>query len=282
MLQKRFLVIVILCLFGACCQVEAKPGTKIGDVSINPKDGAKMVWIPAGEFDMGSTDAQIDKVVSDQAKDGSRFFKEAMEQISKYEKPQHKVYLDGYWMYKYEVTVAQYRKFCTQTDRKMPNAPKWGWIANHPMVNVTWQDAVDYAAWAEVSLPTEAQWEKAARGTDGRTWPWGNKWDEFKCNFGRRSPAQTKPVGSYPSGASPYGCLDMAGNAYEWCSDWWSDDYSNAESTNPTGPAEGYGGVNRGGSWDYNSPISLRCTSRSGPQREWRRDYNGFRCAKTP
>ena len=135
----------------------------IGLERVNPKDGATMVWIPSGAFLMGS----------DSGEDN--------------EKPQHTVELDNYWMYKYPVTVKQYRKFCNdpKTKSMMPPWPEWdpAWKKDdHPIVNVTWFDAGAYCQWAGVSLPTEAQWEKAARGTDGRIYPWGNEWDKDKCN----------------------------------------------------------------------------------------------------
>ncbi len=120
-----------------------------------------MVRIPAGTFLMGS-----------KAGEGSDD-----------EHPQHTVDLTGYWIYRTDVTVAQYRKFCTATGREMPDAPDWGWQDDHPVVNVDWDDANAYADWAGAALPTEAQWEKAARGTDGRIYPWGNDWDATKCQY---------------------------------------------------------------------------------------------------
>ncbi|MBM3496659.1 MAG: hypothetical protein FJX72_20420, partial [Armatimonadetes bacterium] len=201
-----------------------------GEVRINPKDGAEMVYIPAGEFIMGS--------------DGGGD-----------EKPRRKVYLDGYWMYQHEITVAQYRRFCSETGRKMPDAPSWGWKNDHPIVNVSWHDAKAYAAWAGVQLPTEAQWEKAARGTDGREYPWGSTFDSSKavCSVRPRDENSTAPVGSIPAGASPYGCLDMAGNVWEWCADWYDGGYyRKAPNRNPTGPASGTLRVLRGGSWILN------------------------------
>jgi len=154
-----------------------------------------MVYVPVGEFMMGSDPRPYDEVL------------------------QPKVYLDGFWMYRHPVAVAQYRRFCSETGRKMPMPPSWGWKEDHPIVNVTWDDAKAYADWAGVALPTEAQWEKAAGGTDGRVYPWGKTFDASKavCSvWSRRS--STAPVGSIPAGASPYGCLDMAGNVWEWCS----------------------------------------------------------------
>jgi formylglycine-generating enzyme required for sulfatase activity len=229
-------------------------GNKIGDTSINPKDGAEMVWVPEGEFLMGS-----------------EVYRET---------PQRKVYLDGYWMYKYEVTVAQYEKFCSETGKLMATAPKWGWIDSHPIVNVSWNDAVDYAKWAGGSLPTEAQWEKAARGMDGREYPWGNQWDGSKCN---NSGNGTQPVGSYAAGVSPYGCMDMAGNVMEWCSDWYGDHYyKSAPSRNPSGPADGSYRVLRGGCWTYGDRYDhSRCACRYSFNEPSNTDiYDGFRLVR--
>ncbi|MBM3241214.1 formylglycine-generating enzyme family protein [Candidatus Poribacteria bacterium] len=201
-----------------------------GTIAQNPIDGAEMVFIPEGEFIMGS----------DKSKDSLAYGDEL---------PQRKVYLDGYWIYKYEVTVAQYRKFCQETGRQMPEEP-WEWQDDHPIVNVSWYDSVAYCNWAGVELPTEAQWEKAARGTDGRIYPWGEKWDASKCNNYNTGPKQTTPVGSYPAGASPYGVLDMVGNVWEWCADWSDEEYyASAPNRNPQGPSSGTYRVLRGGSW---------------------------------
>jgi len=197
---------------------------------INPKDGATMVYVPAGEFLMGSKDGE--------GQDDER--------------PQHKVFLTGYWIYRTEVTVAQYKKFCQATGRVMATDPPWKWQDDHPVVNVFWDDAAAYAQWANAALPTEAQWEKAARGTDSRVYPWGNDWDGEKCqnSVGGKNAGKTAPVGSMPAGASPYGCLDMAGNVWEWCADWYDAGYyKNAPARNPTGPATGTTRVLRGGSW---------------------------------
>lgn len=227
-----------------------------GTTAVNPKDGAAMVWVPAGEFLMGSNDGASD------------------------EKPQRTVYLDGYWMYKYEVTVAQYRKFCHETGRKMPEAPDWGWKDDHPIVNVSWNDGKAYADWAGARLPSEAEWEKAARGTDGRMYPWGNKWDASKC---MTTPLTSiRPVGSYDSGASPYGCMDMEGNAWEWCADWYDGGYYKiAPSRNPKGPSGGRYRVLRGGSYIFYKGSGFRCARRDhgyGPGSVYAGD--GFRLAR--
>ena len=191
------------------------------------------------------------------------------------ETPQHKVYLDDYWIYKTEVTVAQYRKFCQATGRQMPGLPDWS-KDDHPVVNVSWEDAAAYAQWAGAALPTEAQWEKAARGTDARVYPWGNEWDGAKCVNSTQS---TKPVGGIPAGASPYGCLDMAGNVWEWCADWYDAGYyKNAPARNPTGPATSTSRVLRGGSWLTPVPDVFRAAYRFWLNPGDRNDYFGFRC----
>ncbi len=255
--------------------------SKSSGMKINPIDGAEMVWVPAGEFIMGSTDEQVAAEVREL--DGAPITAFGLDE----EKPQRRVYLDGYWMYKNEVTVAQYRRFCKATKREMPKAPEWGWKENHPIVNVSWQDAFDYSKWAEAVLPTEAQWEKAARGTDGRKYPWGNEWDASKCANGVNGKLKSpKPVGSFASDVSPYGCMDMASNVMEWCSDWYvSDYYRTAPAQNPAGPSDqsnvSDARVLRGGSWFQNLDIRFRSAARNKTDPKDRFYLIGFRCART-
>jgi formylglycine-generating enzyme required for sulfatase activity len=216
-----------------------------------------MIPIPAGEFIMGSDDGNYD------------------------EKPAHTVYLDSYEVGKYPVTVAQYRKFCEATGRE---PQRWcglasGWKDNHPVAEVTWDDAAAYCKWAGGRLPTEAEWEKAARGTDGRKYPWGNTWDKTKCANSELG-SGSAPVGSYPAGASPYGCMHMAGNVFEWCADRYDDSYYKAcPSRNPEGPSSGICRVRRGGSW-YNEVIYDRCAYRSHYDPDWYSVSNGFRLVR--
>lgn len=246
--------------------------------SANQKDGAEMVWVPAGDFIMGSTDEDIQAVIRMHPKLKASFFAD--------EKPGHTVNLAGYWIYRYEVTVAQYSAFCKDTKREMPAQPEWSGDI-FPVVNVTWYDAAAYAQWAGAQLPTEAQWEKAARGTDGRRFPWGNTWNEEYCNnWSDTNPAGkgfhgacATPVGSYPIDVSPYGAYDMSGNVWEWCADFYQKDYYAASpAKNPTGPATGTKVVLRGGSWGSSS-VTLRCSCRNAeaPENTYH-DDGGFRC----
>jgi len=221
----------------------------------NPRDGSAMVLVPAGKFTMGSEDGEPD------------------------ERPAHKVHLDAYLIDQTPVTRGQYARFRDATGHAMPRPPDFQFDESHPVVNVSWEDAAAYCAWAGKRLPTEAEREKAARGTDGRRWPWGNKWDAKKTNAeGRRG--GTTPVGAFPAGASPYGVLDMAGNVWNWCADWYGRDYyKEGANRNPRGPTGGRGRALRGGSW-VNTQGLARCAYRSWNDPTYRNIYSGFRGAR--
>ena len=259
-------IALLLCIMAGCkpaAPVNARipaPATAPIKIRINPKDGAEMVYVPAGQFTMGDNDMNK----------------------SLHDCPQHKVYLDAFWIYKNLASVAQYRKFCKATGRKMPDPPDWGWKDDHPIVNVTKDDAKAYCDWAGASLPIEAQWEKAARGTDGRKYPWGNQWDPGKLQCSKKDlgdAGSTAPVGSYPGGASPYGCLDMAGNVWQWCADWYDESYyAKSPARNPTGPATGADRVMRGGSWIIDFVRNFRCADRVRNLPDVRIGLIGFRC----
>ncbi|HLJ55523.1 MAG TPA: SUMF1/EgtB/PvdO family nonheme iron enzyme [Chthonomonadaceae bacterium] len=222
---------------------------------VNPVDGATLLRIPAGEFQMGDDDQR--------------------------DNPRHGVYLDSYWIYKTPVTGAQYVRFCEATGHPAPDPPPWAACDDRPAVNVTWADAAEYARWAGASLPTEAQWEKAARCADGRLYPWGNRWDPARCIHSvagaRTGPA---PAGSLAAGASPYGALDMAGNVWEWCADWYDAAYwKSAAGRNPAGPPAGDRRVLRGGSWTDTMAYIFRTSMRFRYDPEGRFASFGFRCA---
>jgi len=228
---------------------------------IREKDNAKMMLIPAGEFLMGSDNGDSD------------------------EKPVHTVYLDAYCIDAYEVTVGQYKKFIQATGHRAPNwssVSKYSPTDKHPIVYVSWEDAMAYAKWAGASLPTEAQWEKAARGgLVGNEYPWGDKLSHDYANYdgtgGRDQWEYTAPVGSFP--ANGYGLYDMAGNVWEWCLDAYeSDYYSRTPKRNPVNNnfTNVKGRVVRGGSWDYS--LSLRCANRFDIILSFRSIIVGFRC----
>ncbi|MEI7990738.1 MAG: SUMF1/EgtB/PvdO family nonheme iron enzyme, partial [Chloroflexota bacterium] len=235
---------------------------------ISAKDGMEQVYIPPGEFLMGSVDSDSDAQAD--------------------EKPQHKVYLDGYWMDKTEVTNAMYQKCVADGTCKDPVGGKASnthndyydnsQYANYPVIYVDWNQAQGYCKWAGGSLPSEAQWEKAARGTEGRKYPWGDQ--SPTCTLANYSECggDTKAVGSMADGASPYGVLDMSGNVWEWVNDWYGDNYyQSAPQKNPMGPDSGQYRVLRGGSWDGEAR-DLRSAYRSGGSPGSRGSDGGFRC----
>jgi formylglycine-generating enzyme required for sulfatase activity len=239
------------------------------------QDGIVMVYIPPGEFMMGQTDEEkkwlIDQISE---KDYNSYYTDEI--------PLHKVYLDGYWMGKYEVTFSQYDRYCNENKREKPDDVGWG-RENRPVIKVSWTEAAAYCQWLsqktglQFKLPTEAQWEKAARGNDQRKYPWGSlEPDKNLANFSGNI-GKTTPVGSYPAGASPYGLLDMAGNVWEWCGDWYEAGYyKNSPLKNPAGPNSGSNRVIRGGSWSVMAR-GLRCATRGGSGRSNRGGDLGFR-----
>ena len=206
------------------------------------------------------------------------------------ERPRRTIHLSAFMIDKYEVTNAQYLNFVTATGHKAPlNVYGIGSISdikgidNLPVVQVTWHDAADYCQWVGKRLPTEAEWEKAARGTDGRQYPWGDGTPSpSHANFNRDWVAtQTLlPVGSLPDGASPYGIHDMAGNAREWVQDWYAKEYYQvAPNRNPKGPETGLLKVIRGGSW-HSFTSDVRTAARGKGGFALKTHGIGFRCAR--
>jgi len=253
---------------------------RTGDTRFNPAcwylpDDKNMgfVKIPSGPFLMGS-DKKRDRYANDE------------------KLPQHTVTLSAYAISRYPVTVAQFRVFIEesgyQTDEDWEDENQHG---NHPAVNVSWHDATAYCEWLtsklkdrgwEIQLPTEAQWEKAARGTDGRIYPWGDESLEPNlANYGGKL-GTTSPAGSFPGGASPYRIYDMSGNVLEWCRDWYDEAYyKKGPSAEPQGPEKGSERVLRGGFWYFHARY-CRAAFRNRNLPGNRRGYVGFRLARLP
>lgn len=233
------------------------------EVKTSPIDGMLLHKIPAGPFMMGSENGDPD------------------------EKPAHQVTLDAFWIDETEITNRMYT-LCVAQSKCQPPAdknsltrkPYYGesHYADYPVMNVSWNDAKTYCEWAGGELPSEAQWEKAARGPSGRTYPWGESIDCFSANYNNCS-ADTSKVGAYPNGRSFYGMADMAGNVAEWVADWYSDSYyASAPSSNPPGPDSGEGRVIRGGSL-ANDRFFVRSADRDKLDPRYGMFNTGFRCA---
>lgn len=238
-------------------------------ITVNSKDRAlwatpastvhELVLVQAGPFEMGSELFSIDR-------------------------PVHTVQLDGYYIDKFEVTNALYQIFVAATGWQQPSyaGDRLFNAAQQPVVGVTWFDAERYCGWAGLRLPTEAEWEKAARGTDERSYPWGEEIVDDMANFGVGTGTKvgtTTRVGSYPAGVSPYGAYDLAGNVWEWVADWFDGSYYRSNPvSNPIGPESGSSRVQRGGSW-LEAPTTLRSSSRFALPPSILSFHLGFRCA---
>jgi len=260
------------------------PTLGVGSVHISPKDGMRIVYVPAGEFRMGSNDHQDD------------------------EKPVHNVYLEAFWIDQYEVTNGMYAK-CVEANicsvpfpneyffpdfaagqdtilflnehskylRQLEMNPD---LVSQPVMGIFWDNANAYCRWVNRRLPTEAEWEKAARGMDRRTYPWGEEVDCKKANLYSCVDNPSR-VGSFEGGQSPYGAYDMAGNAMEWVADWYGRSYyQESPYENPLGPRTGLYRVYRGGSWNSEEAAS-RTTNRPGYVANLPNEVIGFRCASS-
>jgi serine/threonine-protein kinase len=234
---------------------------------IAPVDNAVMVFVPAGEFDMGTADGGIN------------------------EYPDHTVYLADFWIDQTEVTNSQYSPcvragLCAPHTHIESSTRPWYYgnqaFADYPVIAVSWFDADAYCQWAGRRLPTEAEWEKAARGVDGRVYPWGDAAPasarlNFNSNLG-----DTSAVSAYPGDASPYEALDLAGNVSEWVADLYLENYyASSPAENPAGPLFGSLRVRRGGSW-ADSVTVVRASYRGSAAPDSLATTVGFRCARSP
>jgi serine/threonine-protein kinase len=254
-----------------------------GATQVRLQDGMVMVYVPAGEFSMGSNDGFLD------------------------EQPVHTVYLDGFWIDSTEVTNTMYVKFLHAVGNQVEGGVTWlneegydvriiqfdwGWVVesgygDHPVGIISWYGAQAYCDWVGGRLPTEAEWEKAARGTDGRTYPWGEADPTcslsnsfYGCAHGTDY-GDTIWVGSHPRGASPYGALDLAGNVREWVADWYDESYYRVSpERNPTGPISGTLKIVRGGGWGHDAhTVRSAYREEARPDSTW--DISGFRCSSS-
>lgn len=283
-----------------------------------------MILVPEGTFLMGSTREDIDKLLGlDRNIEIDRLDNEF---------PQREVYLNAYRIDKYPVTNAPYKQFIESggyEQKAFWSDAGWQYIVQTnplesneldgvlqgepdcPVVNISWYEAEAFAKWAGKRLPTEAEWEKAARGTDGRSYPWGNEFDKTRLNCAEAKIERPTPVTKYPQGQSVYGCFDMVGNVWEWTADWYdSQYYRHAPNKNPLGPImaeenpcfwrpEEVGisiyelkpsagsktlsacKVLRGGSWNGSGIVHVRCANRDYDEPTYKNDTIGFRCAKS-
>ena len=259
------------------------PDERCDDGNLLDGDGCSAMCLPEGTPCPGSPDmVLVPAATFEMGADSPDYANEA---------PVHQVRLDAFCIGRDEVTVDAYRACVTAEACTAPHGRgQLGYNydaagkGDHPVNGVTWTQAVAYCAWLNERLPTEAEWELAARGTDGRLYPWGDA--KPSASLARYwamnpNPRTTSPVGSYPAGVSPYGALDMAGNVWEWVADWYADMYPDGPVTDPTGPETGTDRVVRGGSW--NATVSqIRVTRRKGAAVDaFSNDY-GFRCAGEP
>lgn len=243
----------------------------------SPRDGALLVPIPAGVFRMGSADGAAD------------------------EAPVHTVHLAGYRLDRCEVTNAQFQRFVEATGHRPAGPWRRGFAPGqeaHPVRYVTWADASAYAAWAGRRLPTEAEWERAARGPSSLRYPWGAAWDPSRAQADLPLAAGPAAVGSFPAGATPEGCLDMAGNVWEWTADWYDRHlYTHRPRgvcLDPTGPPDSAPPhadvtpagndratrkVVRGGAWGPRGQEECRGARRAWQDPEGWTGDTGFRCA---
>lgn len=270
------LVVLVLVLVACGGQVETRTSAI---------DGKVMVRVPGGAFKIGTSDALAQELTEQYQTTGGAL---------KGEQPEQTIQLPDFWIDQNLVTNAEYKKFLDANPNQAVPAldldavRPWNWDAgtrtfpagreNYPVVLVTWDDAIAYCKWAGKRLPTEAEWEKAARGTDGRLYPWGNAWDETKTTVGKIGAKDASPVGQFPGGASPYGAYDMVGNVWQWTSSL--DQSYPYVATDGREDLKGAGKrITRGGMYAFGPGIS-RTNIRNAIDPQSRAISVGLRCAQ--
>jgi formylglycine-generating enzyme required for sulfatase activity len=298
--MKRFmpslLAVLTLVITTSGCESDAAPA--LGDTRTRPTDGMVMIYVPAGEFVMGSNDREVDAALE---MCNTYYEGDCQREWFEVEQPMHTVALDAFWIDRTEVTNAQYQQ-CVETGACKPPASSssdtratyYGDATynDYPVVNVNWEQANTYCEWVGGRLPTEAEWEYAARGPEGRRYPWGDEYDgtrldscDVNCGYAWAEEqfddgyGDTAPVGSYPEGASWCGALDLAGNAWEWVADWFGE-YIAEPQANPSGPSSGTGRAVRGDAADGTRAVS-RSAARHGMSAHRTYAYAGLRCARS-
>lgn len=234
---------------------------------INKKDNSILVKISGGEFEMGDG-LDVDC-------------------------PKHRIFLDDFYIGIYTITNQQYKMFVDETGHRLPDIADRGYplwrdgsfpqqYANHPVICVSWEDAIAYCNWAGLTLPTEAQWEKATRGLQSHIYPWGNEWNSKNClNYMNKGAEHTCRVNDFPQGSTSYGLFNTAGNVLEWCYDYYKEDYYNSSPyKNPTGPKNGVYRIARGGSWGSNMHDCRSANRSDFDLASIRTNFRGFRTGK--
>ena len=301
-MKNRFSMLVFfafLIVVANGCQ-SAPPESAPGTTSVRETDGMTMVYVPGGEFHMGSTDEQLDYTVEL----CTQYYEGCKLDWFRREQPVHTVTLDGFWIDRTMVTNAQYQK-CVEAGACEPPGESeedeggeaydayFGDSAydDYPVLYVNWHQAEAYCTWAGGRLPTEAEWEYAARGPEGTLYPWGNEFDGTRLNYCDANCAYDwldgtvddgyaaiAPVDAYPEGASWCGAVSMAGNVWEWVADWFGP-YPAEDQVNPTGPDTGDFRGLRGGAFE-SGPNFVRTTTRNRGRPNNRDEFRSFRCVQ--
>ena len=300
--HRAAIAILLLGVMAGCLPAPPTPSHsshQMGDTATRPTDMAVLVYVPAGGFSMGGT-SELTRYARGLCRDAAGDLAIATCGAAAFadEHPAHVVELSAFWIDRTEVTNGQYSR-CVDAGACDPPVDPGSFsrsryfgdpaFENYPVVQVDWHQAAAYCAWAGARLPTEAEWEYAARSPEGRLFPWGDTFDPALLNFcdrgcdGMSDPLHddgfpdTAPVGSFPRGVSWVGAMDMAGNVREWVADWYGP-YASEPAIDPQGPTSGESKIPRGGSW-YDTPDDVRSLNRGANLPDYTHPKVGFRCA---